>query len=221
MQHKQADFNVVSLKAIEDADESGVFEAVVAVFDNVDLVGDRIEKGAFARTLKEKGFPAIVWSHAWSTPPIGAVLEAKETDEGLYIKGRLFVADDEDHQIARQVYAAMKAKDGNGQAPLRQFSFAYDVVEASMETEDGEDVYVLKDLDVFEVGPCLRGANPETRLVDVKDISGGKPASDSGVESDKQDNAEPNAEKAEEVPPRIRELLSQRPMHTNPEGNNS
>lgn len=220
MDRKTKDFDVVSLKTIEDSDTPGMFEAVVAVFNNVDLVGDRIEKGAFARTLKENGLPAIVWSHNWQTPPIGAIQEAKETDEGLLIKGRLFVGEGEDHQIARQVYAAMKAKDGNGDAPLRQFSFAYNVVEASMETEDGDDVYVLKDLDVFEVGPCLRGANPATRLVDVKDISGGEPVGETDP-SNPKDNVTPNAEKAEEAEPRIRELLTQRPMHTTPEGTNS
>jgi HK97 family phage prohead protease len=138
------------------------------VFGNVDTVGDRIEKGAFTRTLAEKGLPPIVWSHEWQVPPIGVVESAAETDEGLQIKGRLFVDPVEDHAIAKQVYAAMRAKDGNGQPPLREFSFGYSVRESAEETVDGETVRVLKDLELFEVGPTLAGMNPETRLVGVK-----------------------------------------------------
>ncbi len=53
------------------AGDAGEFEAVVAVFGNIDSYGDVIVKGAFAATLKDwsdSGDPIpVVWSHDSST----------------------------------------------------------------------------------------------------------------------------------------------------------
>lgn len=156
-------FPVTEMKAATDG--KGQFEALVAVFNNVDSYGDRILPGAFKRTLKERGFPAVVWSHSWQTPPIGSVLDAKETDAGLVVKAQLFL---EDSQTAREVWAAMKNRGGDDRPPLREFSFAFDVVDSAEITEDGETIRELKDLELFEVGPTLIGANSETELLAVK-----------------------------------------------------
>jgi len=145
-----------------DGDAAGTFEAVVSVFGNVDQGGDRMMKGAFARTLKERGMPPVVWSHEWQVPPIGTIDDAKETDEGLQVKGRLFIGPDEDHAVAKQVYAAMKA------GALREFSFGYAAKDSRMVDEDGDEIREITDVDLFEVGPTLVGMNPDTRLVGVK-----------------------------------------------------
>lgn len=218
-------FALSEIKASKD--KPGQFEAVVAVFGNVDQGGDRIEKGAFARTLEERGLPPIVWSHMWDVPPIGAVQEAKETDRGLEIKGSLYV---DDHEVARQVYAAMKGVDGNGRSPLREFSFGYEVRESTEEKTDGEDVRVLKDLELFEVGPTLVGMNPETELLAVKagsvtitsapegttvTTTGANTTSE--VEDPQQDdNPEPNSEKDDEATATIRRLVAAHPIHLPP-----
>lgn len=219
-------FPLREVKAIDDADVPGTFEAIVAVFGNVDEGGDRIEKGAFARTLAEKGLPPIVWSHEWQVPPIGVVQSASETDEGLLIKGNLFVGPDDDHAIAKQVYTAMRAKDGNGRSPLREFSFGYAVRDASDETVDGKDVRVLKDLELFEVGPTLVGMNPETRLVGVKTLERAVAASIADETTSSPADVQPPAADEEkshdngtatpppggqELGPRIAELLAERP----------
>jgi HK97 family phage prohead protease len=165
-------FPTTSVKAIDDVDAPGTFEAIVAVFGNVDSVGDRIVKGAFADWLKRcetDGYAVPVYSHQWRTVPIGVTQEMKEVDEGLYVKARLFVAEGEDHEIARQVYTAMKALDPFGKSALREFSFAYDIVEmVEKKEEDAGWVWELLKLDVIEYGPCLKGANDATRLVGVK-----------------------------------------------------
>jgi uncharacterized protein len=157
-------FPITNVKALGDGDPDGTFEAIVSVFGNIDRYGDRVEPGAFAESLKS-GFPPIVWSHQWGTPPIGVSLEAKEVEEGLYVKGQLFVAENE---LARQVYAAMKSVGGDGQPALKEFSFSYDIVTAGWETEDEEEFFSLKELSIIEVGPCLKGVNEETRLIGVK-----------------------------------------------------
>lgn len=145
-------------KALDDG--KGEFEALVAVFGNVDLGGDRIVKGAFADSLKAweaKGRPIpVVFSHDWGNldAHIGEVTQAKETDEGLWVKAQLDMED----ASAAKVFRLMK------RGTLAEFSFAYDVVEEKLQNGANE----LLKLDVIEVGPTLKGMNPETQLLGVK-----------------------------------------------------
>lgn len=154
-------FDLAQVKALDDG-PAGSFEAIVAVFGNVDHGDDRMMKGSFTRTLKDAGMPPVVWSHEWQVPPIGTVTEASETDEGLLVKGRLFVDPSEDHAVAKQVYAAMEA------GALKEFSFGYAVKASTDVVEDGKTIRQIEDVDLFEVGPTLKGMNPATRLVGVK-----------------------------------------------------
>lgn len=145
-------------KALDDG--KGEFEAVVAVFGNVDLAGDRIVKGAFADSLKAweaKGRPIpVIFSHDWGTlsSHIGEVTEAKETDEGLHITAQLDMED----PAAAKVWRLMK------RGTLAEFSFAYDVLDEKLQNGAND----LLKLDIIEVGPTLKGMNPATRLVGVK-----------------------------------------------------
>lgn len=172
METKQ--FAATQIKALEDADQPGTFEAIVSVFGNIDSYGDMVVKGAFKEFLKAcktDGYPPVVWTHQWGTVPIGVTQEMSETDEGLYAKGRLFIdaGGGEDHEIARQVYTAMRAQDPYGKAALREFSFGYDLLEfVERKTEDDGYFWELQKLWVIEYGPCLKGANDSTRLVGVK-----------------------------------------------------
>lgn len=145
-------------KALDDA--KGEFEAIVAVFGNKDLAGDRIVKGAFADSLKAweaKGRPIpVVFSHMWQDldAHIGEVTEAKETDEGLYVKAQLDMGD----PSAAKVFRLMQ------RGTIAEFSFAYDVLEEKLQNGANE----LLKLDVIEVGPTLKGMNPATQLLGTK-----------------------------------------------------
>lgn len=144
----------------------GVFEALVAVFNNVDAYGDVILKGAFEDTLRsweESGDPIpVVWSHDKNDPfsHIGAVAEAKETETGLWVRAVL----DLENPKAAQVHRLLKGR------RVREFSFAfsYDPEDVSPAKRDGVEVRELKRLQLFEVGPTLIGANPATQLLSVK-----------------------------------------------------
>lgn len=209
-------FRVAELKATPE-DGPGTFRAIVSVFGNVDEGGDRVERGAFKRTLSERGLPPIVWSHQWDTPPIGATLKAEERAEGLYIKGRLFVDEGEDSPMARAVYTAMKATDGNGQPVLKEFSFGYAAKDYAIEGEDGSQIRVLKDVDLFEAGPTLVGMNPETRLIGMKAMAQElQRAAEPEKKQDEKPDDKPDpkaAQAAEEEQVRIRRLLAERPIH--------
>ena len=83
----------------EDGLEEGEFEALVSVFGNIDSYGDKVMKGAFANTLKAWSASGntlpVYYSHRMDDPEflIGHVREAKETDEGLLVKGMLDIGD--------------------------------------------------------------------------------------------------------------------------------
>jgi HK97 family phage prohead protease len=163
-------------------DDRGSFSALVAVFGNIDSHGDVMVKGAFERTLKERGYPKLVWSHDRYVPPIGVVEKAEETDKGLLVEGRFFVNDDEDHEVARQVYTAMKAVGGDGKPGLADFSFGCRVKAARWIDVDpdtlgpelqwtGGQIREITDVTLWECGPCLVGANEQAGLIAVKALA--------------------------------------------------
>jgi len=148
------------VKAVGNNSADGVVEALVATYD-VDSGGDRIVPGAFGKSLESwaqsgNSIP-FIWSHMHSDIDayLGDVIEAKETDEGLWVKAQI---DMEDPKSAK----AFRMIKGNRVA---NYSFAYDVIEAE-ETDDG--VNLLKELRLYEVGPTLIGMNQQTRTLVAK-----------------------------------------------------
>lgn len=159
-------------KAAGDA-PVGTFEAIVSVFGNVDLGGDRVMPGAFTRTLsawKESGdrIP-VIWSHDWDDPMshIGYVEDAEERAEGLWVKGVLDVENN-----PRAAYVARLLKERR----VREFSFGYFADDfAVVDDPDHGSVRELRSIDLFEVGPTLLGMNPETVLLEAASaVSGSK-----------------------------------------------
>jgi HK97 family phage prohead protease len=157
----------VQIKAVGDGTEDGTFEAIVSAFGNVDTYGDRVMPGAFTDTLAEweaKGAPIpVLWSHMSQDPDyhIGYVEKAEERPEGLWVQARL----DLEGPKAQQVYRLLKGK------RVTQFSFAYDVIDGAEVKADGgngNSVYELRKLKLYEVGPTLIGVNQETELLAVK-----------------------------------------------------
>ncbi|QVJ00335.1 HK97 family phage prohead protease [Nocardiopsis eucommiae] len=160
----------VQIKAAgeHEGTDAGVFEAIVAAY-NLDSGGDKITPGAFTKTLAEwtlKGDPLpVIWSHNWSDPDahIGVVEDAKETEDGLWIKARL----DLDEPKAAKVYKLLKGR------RVTQFSFGYEIPQGGGEWVDGKSDdepghYALNEIKLFEVGPCLVGMNQATSLGAVK-----------------------------------------------------
>ena len=160
-------YSVARFKALPDisGQPTGQFEALVSVFNNVDLQGDRVMPHAFDATLKaweESGDPIpCCWSHDWADPyaHIGYVnpSDCEVTPEGLLVRGQIDVGT---NPFAAQVYSLMK------QRRVKEFSFAYEVVHEAKDKNDGANN--LEELNLIEVGPTLKGANPATELVGVK-----------------------------------------------------
>lgn len=158
-QTKQFDSQV---KSIDTA--KGLVTSVVAVFNNVDAVNDRIMPGAFAKSIAawkhkmttSRASLPVVFGHKDAADAIlGKVLDMRETAEGLEIEAQYYL----NKPMARDALQAME--DG----VLGGSSFAYDVKKARR-TSDG--IQELLELDVLEVGPTLYPANDSTRLVGIK-----------------------------------------------------
>lgn len=180
-----------SVKEAPGQGGAGTVEAVVSVFSNTDLMGEKVMPGAFRESLERykksgRSIP-FVWNHQFDDADsfLGKIVEAKETSEGLVVKAELFSSPKAQH--VRQLLAS---------GVVSEFSFAYDV-EDSREGKDG--TVELTRLHIYEAGPTLRGANDRTRLIGVRSL-GDTPAKAGRVLSAKnEDRLRRAAELLEEV----------------------
>jgi HK97 family phage prohead protease len=144
----------------------GEATALVSVFGNVDLGGDRMMPGAFSKTLeawRTKGDPIpVIWSHDWDNPEsfVGSAdpKSIEETEDGLVVAMKF----DLERPRAEQVFHLLKER------RVTQFSFGY--FASDFETVDDPDygqVRELREVELFEVGPTLLGMNPATQLLEA------------------------------------------------------
>lgn len=157
----------VQLKAgPQDGLDEGQFVAYASVFGNIDSYGDIVTKGAFAKDLQrweKSGNPIpLLFGHNMSDPDynIGSVIKAEEDNVGLKVTAQL----DLENPKAKQVYRMLKGR------RINQMSFAYDVVDGSTEKIDGQDVYEIRDMKLYEVSVVTVGANQETEVLAVKQM---------------------------------------------------
>lgn len=150
----------------EDGLAEGQFTAYASVFGNIDSYGDIVVKGAFANSLatwqKSGNVIPLLFGHNMSDPDfnIGHVVAAEEDAVGLKVTAQL----DLENPKAKQVYRMLKGR------RIDQMSFAYDVLDGAPAQKDGEDVYEIRDLKLYEVSVVTVGANSETEILAVKQI---------------------------------------------------
>lgn len=141
----------VEVKALT---EEGAFEGWAAVFGNVDQGGDRIEAGAFAKTLKKgAGAVRLLWNHD-PDHPIGVWDALEEKDKGLFGRGRFVM----EVAKAKEVHALAKA------GAIGGLSVGYRTVKSTM---DG-NVRVLKELELWEVSLVTFPMNLQGKITAVK-----------------------------------------------------
>ena len=147
---------------IKSVSDTGEFEGYGSVFGIEDSYGDVVVRGAFEASLakwKEKGrLPALLWQHNMSEP-IGVYTEMREDDVGLYVKGRLLIDDD---PLAKRAHGHMKA------GSLSGMSIGYMLDDYEYDKEKG--VWILKQIDLWEVSLVTFPANDEARITDVKSL---------------------------------------------------
>lgn len=150
-------YPVLEIKALT---EEGSLAGYGAIFDNVDYQNDRIERGAFAKSLEHhkahRSMPAMLWQHD-EFQPIGKWTDMKEDNKGLYCEGRLNL----NVLRGREAYEHVKAGDIAG------LSIGYVPGEVAYDTV--KQARILKSFKVLgEVSLVTMGANPEANIESIK-----------------------------------------------------
>ena len=130
---------------------TGVFAGYASLFGRRDQSGDIVLPGAFKDTLKRKSTSTIrmLFQHD-PAEPVGTWLELRETEQGLYVEGRL----DPNVQRGRELLSLL---DSNG---LDGLSIGFKTVVARRDRASG--ARLLQRIDLWEVSlvtfPMLEGA---------------------------------------------------------------
>ena len=120
----------------------------------MDSDGEVTDKGAFTEALAERPTVPIMWSHGYGTSDIvGYSTKAEETDEGLLLEWKAL-----DTEIGRSVAELLEV------GAITDFSYSAVVEDYTLEKSDDGEIRHLTKLDLWEAGPCLRGANPLAKL---------------------------------------------------------
>ncbi|WP_245413367.1 HK97 family phage prohead protease [Mangrovicella endophytica] len=90
----------------DGSDERAVIRGYAAIFNEPDLSGDRIERGAFFSSVAARGAAGIrmLWQHD-SARPIGTWVIVREDRTGLFAEGRIAL----DSQHGREAVALIRA----------------------------------------------------------------------------------------------------------------
>lgn len=97
--------------AIDELDENGTFAGYASLFGMPDLGRDVVERGAFARSLRQRGAAGIrmLFQHD-PAQPIGSWTDLREDERGLLVRGRLAL----EATRGREVHALMRARSLDG-----------------------------------------------------------------------------------------------------------
>ena len=135
----------------------GSFSGYASVFGEVDLGRDRVERGAFARSLATRGAAGIrmLFQHDPSEP-IGAWKTIREDDRGLYVEGQLA----EGVARAREVHQLLK------NAALDGLSIGFRTVRARTDAKSG--VRRILEADLWEISVVTFPMLPSARVQNVK-----------------------------------------------------
>jgi hypothetical protein len=134
----------------------GIFEGYASTFAKFpDTYGDIVDKGAFAKTIKENknNRIKITWAH-FSDEVIGIPIELREDDTGLYIKAKLSLG----VQRAREALALMK--DG----AITSMSIGFRTITEVIV----DDVRHLKEVKLYEIALVAFPANEGAVILDVR-----------------------------------------------------
>lgn len=152
-------YSVKSNFRLKDIDsEKKVISAYVSVFGNVDTDGDMVVKGAFKKTISERGPGAARMriKHLWMHDPfsiIGIPETMEEDDTGLLVRSK----------FGTDTFSADKFQQ-HIDGLVDEFSIGYQV----MQSDKADDHTKLTELKLWEYSSVTWGANELTRIVEGK-----------------------------------------------------
>ena len=131
----------------------GIVEGYVTVWNTVDDYRSTFQRGAFSKTIQERGGRIkVLWNH--TDEVIGKLLEIREDDKGLFTKIKLI----EGVQRGRETYELIKA------GAIDTFSFGFRTIKDKYE----QGVRVITEAALMEVSPVIFEANSNAVVTDVR-----------------------------------------------------
>jgi HK97 family phage prohead protease len=140
----------------KEINEEGQFVGFASIYGNVDLGGDIVVPGAFAKTMEKNKIAPVYDDHKIRV----GVADLEDTDIGLKAIGRLNL----NKQSGRDAYSDLKFYRDNGM-PMGM-SFGYMPVKGKTEMKDG--LRLLKEVKLFEVTLTMTPMNELAGVLDVK-----------------------------------------------------
>ena len=167
---KKKELSLISFKnnheAIEVDEGSRTVAGYFASFGNKDSDDDIIEKGAFSKSIKDRGVDsdamnkvAYLWQHDMKEP-LGKLEVLTEDDNGLYFEAKV-----SDFELGDRVLA--QYKDGT----LNQHSIGFRYIEDKIKFDKEADAFIVKEVNLFEGSVVTLGANPNTPFTGIKGLT--------------------------------------------------
>lgn len=150
-----------SVMRVEELSDNGTFTGYASLFGKTDLGRDRVERGAFRKSLKARGPAGIrmLYQHDPASP-IGTWLDIREDPQGLLVKGRIV----EDTPSGREVLTLMRAGAVDG------LSIGFKTIRSRPAGEGG--VRSILEADLWEVSIVTFPMLPQARISQVKSGAG-------------------------------------------------
>lgn len=140
--------------------KKGIIAGYASLFHIVDHQHDRIEKGAFQKTLRAwrlaGKMPKMLWQHD-PKQPIGVWTHLEEDHQGLYVRGHLTLGVPK----ADEAYLLLKA------GALEGLSIGFRIIEAK--ASQNFKGRILLDIDLVEISLVTFGANRNATVSVIDD----------------------------------------------------
>ncbi len=143
----------------------GVIKGMASTFGNVDLTGDRIDFGAFAKSIQAHKLRhdrpiRMLLGHDRMAGAIGGfpIDKVREQKQGLKVEGHINLS------VQRGAEAFSLAQQG----VLTDLSIGFFATETESEIRGGQEIRVIKEIDLREISIVDEPANPKATITDVK-----------------------------------------------------
>jgi uncharacterized protein len=146
-----------ALATLTHTTDAGVFEGYASLFGVLDSGGDIVERGAFARSLKQRGASGVklLWQHK-AQEPLGVWTQLEEDARGLRVTGRL------DLSVARAREALSLMRSG----AVDGLSIGFRTIRSAKDAQSG--ARRLLDIDLWEISIVTFPMLPQARARVVK-----------------------------------------------------
>lgn len=144
-----------------DVADKGIVTISISKFNNKDMGGDIVRKGAFVKTFTE-GSNRIkhLLDHTIKyAGVVGVPVKMYETDTHAVVESALNL----EKQVARDLFSDYKFFNAHGKT--LEHSYGYDTIKGKALEKGAEEILELK---MYEYSTVFLGMNPDTGLIDLK-----------------------------------------------------